>query len=98
MVRKIRRRGFWSLDISNAYSHPAGSVHREGDIMKRDKLIEITKLVEANAIKARDREAVLMHCTNPQARETALVEGGAANAYENVLEALKHNDLVFLRI
>ena len=66
--------------------------------MKRDKLIEITKLVEANAIKARDREAALMQCTNPQARETALVEGGAANAYENVLEALKHNDLVFLRI
>ena len=66
--------------------------------MKREKLLEITRLVEDQATKARERECVLMQSTNLQCRETALGEAGAANAYENVLEALKHGDLVFLRI
>jgi len=67
-------------------------------MIKRDKLKEAIELIEKQITKAREREAVLMHCTNPASKEVALAEGGAANAYENVLEALKHNDLVFLRL
>ena len=67
-------------------------------MIKRDKLRETIGLIEKQITKARGREAILIHCTNPASKEVALSERGAVNAYENVLEALKHNDLVFLRI
>ena len=45
-----------------------------------------------------DFENNLKSCDNPQTKEMVLCARGAANAYENVLEALKHNDTIFLRL
>ena len=66
--------------------------------MKRERLNEIIELIEANAKKERNFENNLKNCDNPQTKEMVLCARGAANAYENVLEALRHNDTNFLRI
>jgi len=66
--------------------------------MKREKLSEIIRLIEAQALRARERVTAMTHCDgNAQTSACLNKELGAANAYENVLEALKHGDTIFLQ-